>query len=203
MLCDYSLSQTQPKQHHHYACETLPNPYDLEDLSRCATFRLTIFTTTLLMLQQIDICHCLSWRHILVPPFGVGLSVLLYKGSWENHMHWAEFIGPTIFTMVLTKRSNEKEEECPNLRWFGKNINILGVLNVGQRLEKRSGSNVSELKAEMKGKNTYLDLRLPGGKCLLRNQPCLLFWSPPLLRPIHQKNIYHSRAHGGLTGILW
>lgn len=62
MLCDYSLSQTQRKQHHHYACETLPNPYDLEDLSRCATFRLTIFTTTLLMLQQIDICHCLGWR---------------------------------------------------------------------------------------------------------------------------------------------
>ena len=154
MLYDCSLSQTHRKQHHHYACETLPNPYDLEDLSRCATFRLTIFTTTLLMLQQIDICHCLSWRHILVPPFGIGLSVFLYKGSWENHMHWAEFIGPTTFTMMLTKQSNEKQGERPNLRRFGKSINNFGVLNLGQCLEKRSGSNVSEFEAEMREK-TY------------------------------------------------
>lgn len=57
--------------------------------------------------------------------------------------------------MVLTKRSNEKEEECPNLRWFAKkNPPFLGVLNLGQGLEKRSGSNVSEFEAEMKEK-TY------------------------------------------------
>ena len=83
--------------HHLKTLVKPPKRDDLEDLSRAATFRLTIFTTTFLMLQQINICHRLGFSDtsrstircwfVCLPIRPPGKRRLHLRVHWANYFH--------------------------------------------------------------------------------------------------------------------